>query len=66
MVRINANALERAGMSPRTSKNEHEYQNYSTRTAFVLYIRDIVNGACQMLKYMSPIIILAYDNCTNR
>ena len=44
-TRINTNDLEWVGMSPRTNKNEHEFQNYDIRAAFVLHIRDSVNGA---------------------
>ena len=36
-VRISANDLERVGVSSWTNKNEHECQNHSVRTAFMLY-----------------------------
>ena len=36
----NTNDLEWVGMSPRTDKNEHEFQNCYDRIAFVLHMRD--------------------------
>ena len=33
-TRINTNDLEWVGMSPRTNKNEHEFQNYDIRAAY--------------------------------
>ena len=50
-TRINTNDLEWVGMSPRTNKNEHEFQNYDIRAAFVLQIRDSVNGALGNAQY---------------
>ena len=57
-TRINTNDLEWVGMSPRTNKNEHKFQNYDIRAAFVLHIRDSVNGALAISSYVYHFIII--------